>query len=206
VPRRVAQLVLPAGILVGLIVLRLFVVASWKAPAGDGVQYYKVAEELREHRRLAFAPPPSPLTYSRLPGYPLFMALVAPRPVSLAAHIRVATWWNVVLDVLSALLLGLSAHSLGFRRRWLGPLVFLSIPTLCLMTCYALSESLSTLAASAALYSAIRVKQTGKLRFAIALGIIAGCAQLIRFDAVCMLPLLVYGCLGSTASRSHKQL
>src|SRR5437870_2532881 len=81
--------------------LRLAAVHSFHAPAGDGLQYYALSQELARGHRFAYAPPPAPLTYTRLPGYPLFLAYVAVRQagLGLVPHIVRATQANALLDI-----------------------------------------------------------------------------------------------------------
>ena len=48
---------------------RLALVSSWHAPAGDGLHYFQLSQELRAHGRFAYGPEPRELTYTRIPGY-----------------------------------------------------------------------------------------------------------------------------------------
>ena len=84
---------------------RVALVLSWNRPTGDQLQYYALAQELLTHHRFAFQPEPFPLAWTRLPGYPLFVAfLAAPFPMSLESHIVRVTLWNALLDLGSALI------------------------------------------------------------------------------------------------------
>ena len=89
------------------LLFRLAVVSSYQAPAGDGLQYFKLSHELRQNRRFAYAPPPAPLAFTRLPGYPLFLAFIAQPslPLTLEQHLLWATRWNALLDVASGVLI-----------------------------------------------------------------------------------------------------
>ena len=65
--------------LVGLcaagIAYRLRVVVEYRNFAGDGWQYYHLAQNLvGPDHRYAFGPAPQPPAWSRLPGYPIFVA------------------------------------------------------------------------------------------------------------------------------------
>ena len=70
--------------------------------------------------------PSLPLTFTRLPGYPLFLALIQPaRMVGLEEHLIWASRANVMLDLATALLVagpdeGLAmARTLGLEALWL---------------------------------------------------------------------------------------
>ncbi len=56
--------------------LRWAVAQEFHASAGDGQEYHRLARELRRAGRYAYGPPPAPLSYARMPGYPLLLALV----------------------------------------------------------------------------------------------------------------------------------
>ena len=94
-----------AVVVVVTIVLRLAIVSSWYAPAGDGHQYYRLSQELLAQGRFAYGPTPQPLAWSRLPGYPVFLALIAVRkaPLGLDSHLVRATQANALLDVMTAI-------------------------------------------------------------------------------------------------------
>lgn len=195
--------------LTAIVGFRVALVRSWHQPAGDGVQYFDLAHELRSDHRFAFRPPPAPLSYTRLPGYPLFMALVSGGPgreVSFNRHLRCATLWNVAFDCLTALLLLVSARLLGLPRPWAVALFVVLWPTLWLMSCYALTESMSTLFAAVQLYLALRVASAPSPRFAHAAlaGIAAGLAQLVRLDALCSAPAFVLACALAPAPPRRK--
>jgi Dolichyl-phosphate-mannose-protein mannosyltransferase len=196
---------LPIALLfAGLVVLRVAIVLSWHQPVGDGMQYYRIAEQLRIADRFAFAPDPAPLVYSRLPGYPLFLAYVAAPirgGVSLETHLIVATLWNVVFDLGTALFVFLTARALGLGRAWLTAIAILCWPTLWLMSCHALTESLSTLAVAAQLFLAVTILRGGRLRHAAIAGAIAGFAQLVRLDALTVMPMVLYACWRASPAR-----
>src|SRR5688572_31051630 len=106
--------------------------------------------------RYAFGQHPTPQSYTRLPGYPLFLAHVAVRkaPISVAEHVVPATRANAVLDVLCA---GVVAWVLSrIARRlprsvggwvwlpWLGFVGVIAAPSLMLLSGYAMTETLAT--------------------------------------------------------------
>jgi hypothetical protein len=176
-----------------LVWLRVAIVEAWFKPAGDGVQYFNLAAELRAHGRFAFGPS-LPLSYSRLPGYPLFMFLVSPRPIGMGTHIWRAVHWNVAFDTATALLLLFAARAAGLRRAWTAALFVLALPTLWLMSCYAMTESLSMFLVAAIAFCAVVTLERGRWSTAIAMGVAAGLAQLVRLDALCAWPIIFCAC------------
>jgi hypothetical protein len=191
-----------ALVLLASTALRGAVVSTWHAPAGDGLQYYALSQELRAHGRFAFAPPPAPPSFTRLPGYPLFLALVAVReaPLSVEAHLRRATRANVLLDGGTAILV----YALLRRRNGLaaaaGLAAAVTAPLLLLLGCYGLTESLATFLAALELFLAVRILEGGSWAAPALAGIVAGAAQLVRADAVTMLPSVVLAIVWSRAA------
>jgi len=177
--------------LAGGLALRLALVAGYHVAAVDGMQYYALSQELWKDGRLAYAPPPAPLAYSRLPGYPLLLAHVAVRgAVPAAVHVERATRWNAVFDVLTALLAYLILRELG-APRGAGPLALglvLLAPLLIILASHALTETPATFLATLELYLAVRAMRDRPLLFAALCGAVAGFAQLVRADAVTMAP------------------
>lgn len=191
------RLVAAALVVAGVIAFRLAIVGTWHAPAGDGVQYYRLAQELRRAGRFAFSPT-APLAYSRLPGYPLFLAaVVSPfHPLPLGRHVLWAAIWNVVLDLGSALLVLGILRERKLRGGRAGLLLTLLCPTLWLLSTFALSESLATFLGTLELYLAVRALRERPLRFALLAGAAAGFGQLVRADAVTFAPgaiVLLFG-------------
>ncbi len=171
------------------IALRIAFVATWHAPAGDGVHYYKLSQELTAHGRFALGPG-EPVTYVRMPGYPLFLAYLAVRqaPISLERHLRFATGANVVLDLATALLVFLILRRFGVGPALTGVGMVLLCPILIRLSCYALTESLATFLATLELYLALCAMRGRLLLYAVACGLVAGLAQLVRADAVAVAP------------------
>ncbi len=99
------------------LVLRLTLVQESHGSAGDGVQYHQLAQILKTEHRFAYLPAPSPLTYTRLPGYPLFLALIQPaQALPIEEHLVSATRANAVLDVGTAVgVAALGQHHGGAR-------------------------------------------------------------------------------------------
>ncbi len=166
---------------------RLAVVDSWHAPAGDGLQYWTLSQSLLRDHRLAFAPPPAPPQFSRLPGYPLFLAAVTHEaPLPLGPHLRRATVANVFLDLGSALLIFgiVRRRRLGLGTAWAAFVSVLVCPILVYLSCYGLSESLATFLTTLTLYCALG----DDWRWALAGGAALGLLQLVRIDGVAIAP------------------
>lgn len=173
---------------------RVSLIQTYRAPAGDGLNYFALSQELLRGGRYAYGPPPQALTYSRLPGYPLFLAHVAVRkaPLSLDQHLRQATRANVALDVGTALLVCLIAIKLGLSA-WVGVLaaaLLLSVPLSFVLTCYGLSEPLATFLSTLVLFLLLRARAHPRraLWLVAAAGALSGFAVLVRLDMVATLP------------------
>jgi hypothetical protein len=181
---------------------RIAVVASWHAPAGDGIQYYKLSQELWRHGRFAFGPEPQEPIWSRLPGYPLFLALVVHgAPVGLDTHLRRATVANALLDVGTALLM---ASLLARRRSGRGApeLTFALVifcPLVLFLSCYGLTESLATFLGALEVWLAARAAERGSLALIAAAGLTGGVAQMVRVDMLGFVPVVLVLWLGATA-------
>jgi hypothetical protein len=172
------------------LVFRVLTVSSWRAPAGDGLQYHALSQELILRGRYALGPPPKPLTYVRMPGYPLFLAYVAVRqaPLGLGPHLVRATLANVVLDALTALLVFSLLRRFGRRVALTGLVATFLCPLLLLLSCYGLTETLATFLATLEVWLALRAQRSRLVWHAAACGVVAGLAQLVRNDAVTAAP------------------
>ncbi len=181
------------------LVFRVALVTSYQAPGGDGIQYYRLSQTLRAHRMLAPSHLPGRLSYSRLPGYPLFLAHVAVRkaPYGLEAHLRRATRANVVLDLVTGSLVALIA--LHLRRRLgarfgagvalAGFLGIVLAPPMCLLASYAMTESLATMIGTLEVALALLLLEGEYLwPAAVLTGLVAGLNQLVRADALSFAP------------------
>lgn len=200
---------IPIVVVALTIVARLAVVASWHAPAGDGHQYYHLSQTLISDGRFAYGPAPQPLAWSRLPGYPLFLALIAVRsaPLPMEAHLVRATQANALLDVGTALLVVAL-----LRRRRARPLtqalayaLVVFCPPLVYLSCYGLTESLATFLFVLEIALALRIIDRGDesddgrrpFVYAALAGVVAGLAQLTRVDALTAAPaalVAIYYC------------
>jgi hypothetical protein len=169
------------------VAFRLAVVRAWHAPAGDGRVYHRLSQTLMRQNRLALSPMAKP-TYTRLPGYPLFLAYVAVRKVPLAmeAHLVRATRANVVLDVATALGLALLVWELTKRRSLViaAAALVLTYPLLLLACCYGLTESLATCLGVWTLCLAVLARRRALFWLAAVAGLVAGMGQLVRVDAI----------------------
>ncbi len=167
------------------LLLRILVVQSWHAPAGDGLQYYALSQELINDHRFAFGPTKPP-QYSRLPGYPLFLAVVAHEAMPLHTHLWVAAQANAWLDLGTALLVFfmLRDRRLGLGAAWAGFVAVIVCPMLVFLSCYGLSESLATFLTTLTLFCALR----DGWRWTAGAGAAFGLLQLTRVDGFAVLP------------------
>jgi hypothetical protein len=185
---RLVGLALVTAVLYG----RYAVVREYHAPAGDGVQYYRLANELRTEHRYAYGLGMSnPPSYSRLPGYPLFTALGAPKPRPMDQHVKIVTRWNVLLDLLTALTVLLILRDRGFGPlAQLGAVVLTLVhPALVIASSYAITESLATFLATVEIWLILRMDRR-PIAYAVLAGIAAGIGQLVRADALTVAPAL----------------
>lgn len=186
---------------------RLTLVSEYRVPAVDGLQYYALSQQLLSSGRFAFAPPPAPPTYSRLPGYPLFLAYVAVRqaPVDLGTHLLRATRVQALLDVGTALLVFLVLRTLaaGTAAAFLGLALVLVTPLLFVLASHTLTETLATFLATLELFLAVRAMAQRHLLYAVLAGAVAGFAQLVRADAVTLAQavILALACARAPARR-----
>ncbi len=201
-PRATVAVVL--GVLL-TIVLRLAVVSSWYAPAGDGHQYYHLSQELLTQGRYAYGPTPQPLAWSRLPGYPFFLALIAVRkaPLPLDSHLVRASQANALLDVGTALLVVLVLRRRRARllTQALAYVLVAICPPLVFLSCYGLTESLATFLFVLQIELGLRIGADDRpLRWACLAGVVAGLGQLVRVDALTAAPavLVAIYCLKGT--------
>ncbi len=177
--------------------LRLIIVGESQSSAGDGIQYYQLSQVLRSEHRFAYLPG-APLTFTRLPGYPLFLALLAPaQPIDLPTHLILATRTNALLDVGSGLVVALMASRLGMGllAQLLGFGAVILSPPLFMLSTFGLSESLVTFLLTLTVYLALGVKDSStwahKQWSAIGAGVLLGLSQLIRVDALLVIPSLL---------------
>ena len=193
--------------LLGLgLAFRLAIVNSFHVALPDGEQYYRLAQELWRDHRLAFAPPPAPLTHSRLPGYPIFLAFLVDRALlTLAGHVARATRANVLCDLGTAVLVW---WLLRERGRPVAGLVALAAclvcPLLFCLSTHAETESLATLLLTLELWLALRAGERASWKTAAWAGGVSGLAQLVRLDSTTLLPAVALALWGvPAAARTH---
>lgn len=165
------------------IAVRYRVNAEWVFGGADSYGYFKLADELRLHHRYALAPAPAPLHFSRLPGYPIFLALVQGDQKADPGWHRLAhaqAWIDVVLTGLLTWWLG---RRLGGRA---GGLVALGWAMLCPFTAIwpnaALTE-VPAMACTTAVFALLVGERRPRLRFFLA-GAVAGLGVLFRQDGL----------------------
>ncbi|HEX8951910.1 MAG TPA: hypothetical protein VF945_08695, partial [Polyangia bacterium] len=150
----------------------------------------------------AFAPE-KPLQYSRLPGYPLFLAaIVHQSPIELHSHLWIAAQANAWLDLASALLVLLMVRDrrLGLGAAWAAFAAVVVCPMLIFMSTYGLSESLATFLTTLTLFCALR----SGWAWAIAGGAAFGLLQLVRIDGFAILPAVALALwFGATTGRQR---
>src|SRR5262249_54318242 len=91
--------------------------------------------------------------------------------------------WNVLLDLGSALLIFAILWERKLRGARLGMALTVLCPTLWILSCYALAETLSTFLGTLEIYFAVRALRDRPLRWAARAGVVAGFAQLVRAEA-----------------------
>jgi len=164
--------------------LRFATQSTFHAPAGDGIEYHKLAHELRRAGRYAYSP--DKLTFARMPGYPVFLALVVENaaPNDLNAVILNGTRWNILFDLGTAIFFFLAIAETGRRREaWLAYILLLFCPLLILNCCYLLRESLATFLTTVTVYLLIRTLQRKEAWPLCVGGALVGLTILIRPDA-----------------------
>lgn len=180
-------------VVVAALVLRIVATTQWHVPAGDGVQYYKLSQQLAAHQRLAYDDK-SPLSYSRMPGYPLFLAFVAvgTAPLDMNQHLVRATRANLVLDLITALCVFLLVRLYAPQgiAATLALAFVLFHPLGLLLCCYGLTESLVTCLLTIAFCAGVAADRRWWLP--LVAGLATGLALLVRVDAVLHLPVLAF--------------
>ena len=184
---------LPLCVLVALaLTFRLAVVLSFHATAGDGTQYYKLAEQLRLTGRLAYAAPPAPTAWSRLPGYPLFLATTSVfhrEPSTVEEHTTRAVCENAVLDVGTALLVFAMLEATACAvAAYLGFVFVVLCPIIVICSAHALTESLATFLTTLVVFLCLRARAARTLLPVIGAGVALGFMQLMRVDSFTVIP------------------
>ena len=191
-------------VLVAGLWLRLHLVFETHYTAVDGKQYLALANELLRGGRFAFSQG-APLSYSRLPGYPLILALLY-RKAALPADVQVVlgTQLNAIFDVATALIVyGIVRDLCRSRAAALaGMVITLVCPLMFILASHTLTETPATFFGTLEIWLTLRALsfcvdvqkgESGKINkwtyvYAALCGLVAGFAQLIRADAATLLP------------------
>jgi hypothetical protein len=173
---------------------RFAIVHQYSSSSPDGDQYYRLSRELIRAGRYALGPQPKPLTYSRLPGFPLFAAAFSVRStLTPQATVRRQAFVNVALDLATALLLVLMLRDVGARPRS-GPVAVAMVaicPLMFLFAVYFLTESLATFLGTVSFWLAFTRPRDGSKALAVGSGAAVGAAMLVRADMVTLVPAVV---------------
>jgi 4-amino-4-deoxy-L-arabinose transferase-like glycosyltransferase len=175
--------------------------------AGDGWQYFHLAEQLVKDKRYAFAPSPVPLASSRLPGYPVFLAWVGKEvekfdPDKVAELVLRKQAW---IDLLTALVAFLIAREVGLRAApWMAFALCLASPFLVLAVCYLLTETIATFLYTTTLWLLLRACRTRPMLHLGLAGALLGIGMLVRADAITLLPCFGVPLLFAKGKRRDK--
>jgi 4-amino-4-deoxy-L-arabinose transferase-like glycosyltransferase len=188
---------LPLAVVVVGLLFRFAVISQYRSTSPDGDQYYALEQSLASAHTLAYAAG-APPTWTRLPGYPLFLAATAlGRPSARDADLLRATVFNQLLDAGTALLVFAIVSELlrGKRRQRLFALLAMALvflaPPLFLFAAYRLTESLATFLTTLVIYCAVRAMRGEHLMLWAGLaGLFAGLGQLVRADVITVAPAI----------------
>lgn len=176
--------------LAGMLVFRLAIALQFSTSSPDADQYFALAKSILRDGRYAYGPPPAPLTYTRMPGYPLLAAAFDLGPQSREAHARRAAIVNAIFDTMTAAIVVLLLLQLGHGRAAIATAVLgvALFPTGIYWSVHALTESTATLLMAATLCLLVRFAQTGEQRFLVGAAPLVGLACLVRFDSIVLVP------------------
>jgi len=186
---------------------RMAVIQEYRNFAGDGWQYFHLAEQLVKSHRYAFAPPPVPPAWTRLPGYPLFVAWFGHfgdnfQPDNVGYLVARA---QCFVDVLTALFAFLLAREAGLRAPpWLALALCLGSPLLALCVAYVLTETLAICLATLTLWLLLRACRGDLRRWLALAGAALGVGMLVRADAVTLAPCFAVPLLFARAPTGEK--
>ena len=194
--------------------LRLRLGQSWTFAGSDSYAYLGAARELAEHHRYAFRLPDwypdhstvPPLGYCRLPGYPLFLSVVAflahrgwPALGAYELIFSRVKAAQAVLDVVSCLLVYLLARRLaGVRAARVGLVGAALCPPLVMFTNSVLTEALATMLTTLYIVLLALVLQASaagpkplRHRLWMASAAVLALGGLVRIDTLFLLPTLL---------------
>lgn len=156
----------------------------------DGTQYWALTEQLVTRGRFAYAPPPGRVTFTRLPGYPLVLALASRHELSEPDLLALGARLNAAFDVGTALALHLLLVTLGVAPvlSLAAAALTLACPATSYLSRFLLTEPLDTLLLTAELALLGLAWRRQATWPAAAAGVTAGLAQLVRADSITALP------------------
>ena len=174
--------------------LRIELVVEYHVVPVDGAQYHLLSQQLIREGRFAFSSDKPP-TFSRMPGYPLFLAYLAVRkPVGTARYSLRATLANAILDVGTAALTAGILYEIG-AAIWVQVLGFSMVigwPLLFILASHTLSETLATFLTTLTVYAMLRAgrEDLGRktLVWAAVVGATIALGALVRLDAIVLVP------------------
>jgi hypothetical protein len=183
--RRLVELVCVVALLAGGLAFRHKLPAdrNWRYAGSDSYGYMNLAHEWREHGRYALAPPPEPLSWSRVPGYPLFLMLVFPDTNTNSSWDGML-WAQQLCDLITALLVWLMA------RRLAGPIAgLLGLAVACFNPftppfCAAMLTEIVATTLTAAATAAILLGAARPTRWWPLAGALLGASTLVRQDGL----------------------
>lgn len=175
---------------VAAIVLRAIFILNFPSVVNDSFIYGDIAKNWLRHGIYGVTSPEGITpTYIRLPGYPIFLALVW--TVLGLEHYRAVLILQVFIDLGTCFLCAsLALRLLGERAAKVAFLLAALCPFFANYTAAALTETLEIFFTVLALDSALRALSTGAFRQWIACGAACGAAILLRPDGA-MLPFVI---------------
>jgi 4-amino-4-deoxy-L-arabinose transferase-like glycosyltransferase len=215
--RRVLTALAVAAALALGVWLRTAALPGFTYAGSDSYAYLGAAAELAENHRFANRPPPwyprlgdptvpTPLSYGRLPGYPLLLATLIKPPVReykdylpVFARLRPV---QTALDLLTCVVVFFLAGWLGGPlAAWPALLLAVTSPYLVLFCASVLTETLATCCSTIALgclIAALYQRQRARLWWPLAGGVMA-LGMLVRIDGILLLPCLLVPALWPSA-------
>ncbi len=176
--------------------------SSYPVLESDAAEYVQLADNLRHHGAfsLATASPFSP-EYFRVPGYPLFIAII----LSLFGSVDAVIFVQILLTAASCFLIFCIAEKVSGSRfaAYLASGLFVCNPNTILFTLMVLSESLFVFVLLLSVYILICFQKSEEFRFA-ASGLLLGVSVLVRTIAMYM-PLCFAILIFFTKQRSLKR-
>jgi 4-amino-4-deoxy-L-arabinose transferase-like glycosyltransferase len=204
-PRIARRTALALGVmLVAGLAVRAYVGWRWVDNPPDAYAYMGSAMELREHHTYALRPNPrcprlpeaGKPTAARVPGYPLFLAVVSPGIHDFDSFYMVAKASQWLLDLVTGLLIFfLGLRIAGRTAALVATAAVMAHPLLVWLSNAVLSETLATTVDTAAIALLVaaadaRLARPRAHRAAALAGVALGAAVLVRTDGLLLLPAL----------------